>query len=200
MTLEAESKFPVDDFSEITSTLRHNGTLVTPWHFEHNQVFDLPQGDLRSRGYLLRLRNALDTTLTLKRPPAHHARIPGVKQLEELECTIHDSTTMTSILHALGYREILQYEKFRSQWRVNECTVCLDLLCFGTFVEIEGTGSDILATATRVGLDPQTATSANYHDLFHEHLAKRNLPLTNSFVFSRQERTALCRKLGIDTP
>ena len=200
MAIETESKFPVDDLSKVASNLRHQGSLMVPWHFERNQVFDSPQGDLGSRGFLLRLRKALATTLTFKRPLAHAADLPGIKQLEEIECTVDDSQAMMAILQALGYQETLVYEKFRSQWKVNGCTVCLDMLCFGTFVEIEGTGSDIPATAALVGLDPQTAISANYHTLFHQYLTRRNLPITNSFVFSRQERTTLCRKLGIDTP
>jgi adenylate cyclase class 2 len=200
MAIETESKFSVDDFSQVESSLRRHGTLAVPWHFERNQVFDSPQGELRSRGFLLRLRNALTTTLTVKRPLAQHSHLPGIKQLEEIECTVHDSKAMVSILQALGYRKILAYEKFRSQWKVQGCMVCLDLLCFGTFVEIEGTGSDILATATLVGLDPQTAISANYHTLFRQYLTRRHLPITNSFVFSRQERTTLGCKLGIETP
>jgi adenylate cyclase class 2 len=200
MAIETESKFPVDDFSRVESNLRRHGTLAVPWHFERNQVFDSPQGELRSRGFLLRLRNALTTTLTVKRPLAQHTRLPGLKQLEEIECAVHDSHAMESILQALGYQEILVYEKFRSQWKVQKTTVCLDLLCFGTFVEIEGTGSDIPATATLVGLDPQTAISANYHTLFHQYLTRQNLPITNSFVFSRQKRTTIGCKLGIETP
>ena len=200
MTIETESKFPVREFSLVASNLQILGTCIAPWYFEQNQVFDFPGNDLRSQGVLLRLRKAGVITLTLKRPLEDHAGIPGIKQLEELECHVDDAHAMASILRALGYREMLGYEKFRSKWKIRACTVCLDRLCFGSFVEIEGTGSDIFETAAELGLDPQTALSANYHHLFQEHLTRKGLPPDDTFVFSDQERASLCLELGIERP
>ncbi len=201
MTLEAESKFPVQDFSRIVSNLRKHGQCLSPWYFEQNQVFDTSGQDLRHKGMLLRLRKAGKTTLTLKRPADELADIPGIKQLEELQCHVDNAWILASILHALGYEKRLCYEKFRCKWKVAECTVCLDRLCFGTFVEIEGPGEDteegIFTVAALLGLDPETALSDNYHDLFQNYLVDKGLPPEDSFVFSPQERNTLCHKLGI---
>ncbi len=198
MTLETESKFPVRDFSLVETNLHHHGAPIAPWYFETNQIYDFPDRDLYLRGVLLRLRKALATTLTLKLPLDTPENIPGLKQLEERECRVEDKDAMASVLQGLGYEKILEYEKFRSTWQVAESRVCLDILCFGSFVEIEGTGRDIFETAGLLGLDPSTASGAAYHRLFQDHLVTRGLPPEDSFVFSHRERTMYGRQLGID--
>ncbi|PIE69114.1 MAG: adenylate cyclase [Deltaproteobacteria bacterium] len=197
MALEAESKFPVRTFSQITPHLCKHGQCVAPWYFEQNQVFDTPTKRLKKKGILLRLRKTQTTTLTLKHPLDACDDIPGIKQLEELQCHVDDAQVLASILNALGYEEILCYEKFRSQWQVAGCTICLDQLSFGSFVEIEGTNNDIFETAALIGLDPQTALSDTYHELFQAYLADKGLPSADSFVFSPQERKVLQHNLGM---
>jgi adenylate cyclase class 2 len=200
MTRETESKFPVRDFSLVEANLRRHGAPIAPWYFEANQVYDSQDRDLYARGVLLRLRKALAATLTLKLPLDSLENIPGLKQLEERECRVEDKDSMAAILQGLGYEKILEYEKFRSTWQVAESRICLDILCFGSFVEIEGTGRDIFETAGLLGLDPSTATSATYHRLFQEHLVTMGLPPEDSFVFSHRDRARYCHQLGIDAP
>jgi adenylate cyclase class 2 len=198
MTIETESKFPVRDFFLVEPNLHLHGIPMASWYFEANRVYDSPTRNLIAQGILLRLRKGRFATLTLKRPLKTPEDIPGLKQLEERECRVKDSDAMDSILLGLGYERILEYEKFRSTWQVAPCRVCLDILSFGSFVEIEGTGNDIFETAGLLGLDPATAISATYHGLFQEHLATRGLPARDSFVFSDRERARYCRQLGID--
>ena len=198
MNTESESKFPVLDFSNVETKLYKCGTLCTPWHFEHNTVFDTPEGSLRAQGFLLRLRTAPKNTLTLKRPlaPAMYAS-QHVKHLEEIESEISDTDAAQRLFEALGYRIMLRYEKFRSIWLVSTCKVFLDNLPFGKFIEIEGTESTIFETAQALGLDPKSASAQNYHQLFKQHLKAHDLPPGESFCFSEKERMALTKKLGI---
>jgi adenylate cyclase class 2 len=200
MTLETEAKFPVRDFSLVETNLQHHGDPIAPWYFEANQVHDSLSRDLLAKGVLLRLRKALVTTVTLKLPLDTPTNIPGLKQLEERECRVEDKDSMAAILQGLGYEKILEYEKFRSTWQVAKTRVCLDILCFGSFVEIEGTGRDIFETAKLLGLDPSTATSATYHRLFQEYLVTMGLPPDDSFVFSHRKRSLYGHQLGIDVP
>jgi adenylate cyclase class 2 len=197
MSTESESKFAVRDFSGVENKLCTCGTLCTPWHFEHNTVFDTPDGSLRAQGILLRIREALTNTLTLKRPLRVTGLSAHIKHLEEIESKISDTSTAQRIFEALGYRPILCYEKFRSIWQVTACSVFLDQLPFGKFIEIEGNESTICETAQQLGLNPKSASAQNYHQLFKHYLTAHDLPMEESFCFSENKRLAFTKKLGI---
>lgn len=198
MNTESESKFPVLDFSNVETKLCQYGTLCTPWHFEQNNVLDTLEGSLRTQGILLRVRAAIGNSMTLKRPLAPSLQGSAqVKHLEEIESEISNIDATQRLFEALGYTSVLRYEKFRCIWQVNASKVFLDILPFGKFIEIEGTESTIMETAQALGLDPQSASGQNYHQLFKQHREAHDLPPEDSFCFSEKERLALTKKLGI---
>ena len=51
------------------------------------------------------------------------------------------------------YAPVFAYEKVREEWEFAGCHVCLDRLCFGDFVELEGEPESIRAAAAALGLD-----------------------------------------------
>lgn len=190
MARELEAKFVVESLEDVRLRLKSLGGVRGNCRFERNAVFDTPERDLKARGELLRLRQAGKAVMTFKRPlpaPAH----PGVKAMEETETEVGDFETARQILRGLGYVEALWYEKCREKWRLSETLVCLDVLPFGEYVEIEGEIEAIARTAGCLGLDMGQAKSLTYHDLFREHLARLGLPPRDSFIFSEKDKQRL---------
>ncbi|KAF5050232.1 hypothetical protein DSECCO2_431610 [anaerobic digester metagenome] len=196
MTIEHEAKFPLAGCQIFEEQLHALGSLRTPWHFESNTVYDRG-GELASTGRLLRLRCALVTTLTFKEPAAG-PDAPGVKSRLERECRVDDPGSMDLILRGLGYTASLTYEKFRSVWEVAGTAVCLDILPFGHFAEIEGAPEAIPELAGRLGLDMAAALAVSYHRLHREWRSAQGLPPAESFVFEPAERERLNTLLGCE--
>ena len=75
--------------------------------------------------------------------------MPGpFKRREEFEVEISDAAVMTHLLHELGFRERIIFEKRRESWLLHPCRVELDELPkFGTFVEVEGPDEDAIRLA-----------------------------------------------------
>ncbi|GFK94320.1 hypothetical protein NNJEOMEG_02163 [Fundidesulfovibrio magnetotacticus] len=190
MARELEAKFAVESLAAMRRALEGAASLRKPPRFEANIVFDTPEGRLRSRGELLRLRRCGEAfTLTWKKPVA--GAPAGVKAMEEVETRVADFEAMRAILSGLGYVERLRYEKVREVWTLPDAEVCLDLLPFGEFVEIEGTPETIASTAALLQLSMDDASAKTYHDIFQDHLAARGLPPADSFLFSPEQREAL---------
>ena len=196
MAIEHEAKFPLTDCLNLEERLRALGALRTPWHFESNTVYDRG-GELASTGRLLRLRRALVTTLTFKEPAAGPGAA-GVKSRRELECRVDDPESTNLILRGLGYTASFTYEKFRAVWDMNGAAVCLDILPFGHFAEIEGAPEAIPELAGRLGLDMAAALAVSYHRLHRDWRSAQGLPPAGSFVFEPAERERLNTLLGCE--
>jgi len=200
MAKELEAKFAVESLDPLRSMLNRMGTLVKGCRFERNVVFDTPDRALKSRGELLRLRQTDKAVLTWKRPSSEPAPA-GVKAMDEVETTVGDFETMREMLHGVGYEDALWYEKCREQWSLGQSLVCLDVLPFGEFVEIEGEPGAIAKAADCLGLDMGQAKALTYHDLFRDYLARLGLPPQDSFIFSEKEKArlkTLCPVPGLD--
>lgn len=194
MTIEHEAKFSLTDRQGLEERLRTLGSLRTPWHFESNTVYD--RGDeLASTGRLLRLRRALVATLTFKEPVPGPGAL-GVKSRLERECRVDDAGSMDLILRGMGYTASFTYEKFRAVWDVDGAAVCLDILPFGHFAEIEGAPEAIPELACLLGLDMAAALAVSYHSLHREWRSAQGLPPAGSFVFEPAERERLNTLLG----
>lgn len=194
MSVEHEAKFGLDDCLDMELRLRVLAKLRTPWHFESNTVYDRA-GELALSGRLLRLRRALTCTLTFKEPAPGPAS-DGVKSRIEHECTLDDPPAMEAILLGLGYAPRLRYEKFRTEWDLPDGLVCLDILPFGHFLEIEADSQSIASLARTLGLDPFCAMDASYHLLHEQWRAQNGLDPMDSFVFNASEHKRLTILLG----
>ncbi|MDO8752423.1 MAG: hypothetical protein Q7J80_00900, partial [Anaerolineales bacterium] len=81
------------------------------------------------------------------------------------------------VLEALGYIQILIYEKYRAIYEINDCHIMLDELPYGDFVEIEGSdASNIRKTSLLLGLDFESAVGAGYVRLFEIYNSKYGFP------------------------
>ncbi len=196
MSIEHEAKFRLDDCLVLQERLRDLGRLRTPWHFESNTVYDR-KGELAGSGRLLRLRRALNATLTFK-APAPGPKTDGIKSRIEHESAVEDPRAMDALLRGLGYAPRLHYEKFRSVWELPQGLVFLDILPFGHFLEIEASSEAIRPIAHSLGLDPGSALDKSYHSLHQSWRRLNNLDASEDFVFDEADHHRLTTRLGLN--
>lgn len=161
---EVEVKFSLDDLKSTERLLRRAGFhRVTPRTHEMNTLYDLPSGDLRARGEVLRLRDyggKWKLTHKTKGKAGRH------KRRVENEIGVTDGRQAENILLALGYRPSFRYEKFRREWSDGKGHVVLDETPIGNFGEIEGPPRWIDQTARALGLDHRSYITDSYVALF----------------------------------
>lgn len=196
MTMERELKYPDANLEAVRSRLVEAGAESTGPYFESNLVFDYENRALRDSGILLRLRvKKGQAVLTVKKPP--EVDVPStLKIFEEIESCVDDFDAVKRALEAVGFVVAFAYEKVREKWRHLQCTVCLDRLPFGDFVEIEGTEETVTACAKSLGLDRKPTTKATYHALNVDYRRENGLEPDDSFVFSKRQRDALEKEIG----
>jgi adenylate cyclase, class 2 len=163
---EIEIKFRVADSRALARRLRAAGfRLVTPRTHELNTLYDLPSGELRTRGELLRLRKyGAEWVLTHK----SRGTAGRHKNRVEMETRVVDGKKMDAILRALGYAPSFRYEKFRTEWTDGKGHVVVDETPVGNFAEIEGAPRWIDATAKKLGVTEADYILTNYAGLFLE--------------------------------
>lgn len=142
MALEVEAKIKVDSHLVVRNRLEQLGAVFVGAVLECNRLFDKPSGVLRRKGRGLRIRSCRAligqtpaATLTYKGP-----KQPGpIKTRKELETVVQSPKAAKAILRALGFTEVLRFEKRRETWQFDGCTIELDEVPhLGCFVEIEG--------------------------------------------------------------
>lgn len=201
MALEIEIKFLHADHDALRRRLAELAARRLSRYFESNMVFDDAARSLKAQGTLLRLREKPGRhVLTLKRSAADAAAGGSAlaKVYHEHETEVQDAQATRDILAGLGYAPVLRYEKVREKWAFLGCEVCLDLLPFGQFAEIEGDEEAISSCALALGLPLANASAATYHELNRLHREGAGLPQDESFVFAEDEKRRLLAELGAD--
>lgn len=171
---EIEAKFYIRDLKKIETRIQDlDARLIQPRVLETNIRFDLPDGGLRSKGQVLRLRRDTEARFTYKDAGNHDQ---GVVNRTEIEFVVEDFDKARSFLEALGYQKLVQYDKYRTTYDLDHCHIMLDELPYGNFVEIEGTEINAIHNiAQKLKLDLQTAIPTGYIDLFEN--ARQSLGL-----------------------
>lgn len=185
---EIEIKLYVRDLKKIELRLHDlKAQLIQPRVHEINFRYDLPDGSLRAKGQVLRLRHDVNAILTYKGPSDI---IDGVFSRTELETTIGDLETAQRVLEALGYVQILVYEKYRAIYAMNDCHIMLDELPYGDFVEIESSDAATIRKMTLImGLNFDAAVGAGYSRIFENYNSKYGLPPSDlTFEALRQKK------------
>lgn len=195
MPLETELKYLGANLDDVRARLQSLGADFQTKRFESNTVFDDADRTLKARGILVRLRDDGRKLLTLKRPPEEP--VPqGVKAWDEDETELDNPGAVEVLLETLGLSPAFRYEKVREEWKFKGCHICLDVLPFGEFVEIEGPPEAIAEAANSLGLGAGEASQANYHQLNREYRAARGLEPEDSFVFEAGEKRELLAALA----
>jgi adenylate cyclase, class 2 len=163
---EVEIKLPVPDLARAREKLHASGArLVSPLHFESNDLYDDDEGTLAKAGCVLRIRrtSAGGAVLTFKGPARFHA---GTKTREERETEVSNPSELERILEALGRRPRFRYEKRREEWSLDECVIALDETPIGSFVEVEGDPAAIRRVVHELAFDASESLPYSYPELY----------------------------------
>jgi len=168
--IEIEVKFLINDTKKIISGLRSMGISSLGNIFERNQRYDDPHSNLLENKRLLRLRSDRKNILTFKKPS--QIKNPDFKINEEFEVEVSDFGQMEKILNELGFLRVQSYEKYRETFVLENAKILIDIMPYGTFIEIEGTQESIRNYADTLGLDWNKKITLNYLEIF-ENISKR---------------------------
>jgi adenylate cyclase class 2 len=175
---ETEAKFFVLGLDGLRMRLQAlEAHLIQPRVLETNIRFDLPNGGLRSKGQVLRLRQDTEAKLTYKSGSTVQQ---GVLSRKEIEFVVEDFEKAKLFLEELGYQKLFYYEKYRTTFELKSIQpsegsepsegfthIMLDELPYGNFLEIEGESMEVIqAVANKLNLKWDTAIATSYHVLF----------------------------------
>jgi len=175
--IEIEVKFYLPDPDLIRNRILSIGAQSKGRFFEINLRYENPEKNLIKRNSLLRLRKDSKTTLTFKSKP------PGTREdfkiYHELEVEVNDFQTMNDILEAMGFHKEQTYEKWRETLVLENTIFCIDTMPFGTFLEIEGTGPEIMKSASCLGLEWKDRILLSYLSIYEKIQKTFHLPFSD---------------------
>jgi adenylate cyclase class 2 len=165
---EIELKFSVADIRALRITAEALGfKLVTERTFESNVLYDSPERQLRSRRQILRLRHYGErSTVTHKRQAEGCEGETRYKTRIETESIVKDCDALAEIFTQLGYGPVFRYEKFRTEWDMDEGHLVLDETPIGIWAELEGPPAWIDRMLESLCIATELRTTESYGKLF----------------------------------
>ncbi len=187
-TIEIEAKMRLTDRAAMEHLLEASGATPITRLMETNTFFDTAEGRLKSSDQGLRIRVEQDergqrrAIITHKGPRAHGR----LKSRSETEVVVDDPRRAAELLDALGFRHGLSFEKRRSRWKLDGCTVELDEVPYlGHFIEIEGPSDEaVLAVREALGLADAPLIKSSYIAMLWTYLREHNIS-ANHIAFSQ---------------
>lgn len=178
--LEIEVKARLTDRLVFAARLPSLGFhLKTAETMERNILFDTPDGQLRQRRELMRIRQYGDHwKLTHKAPAGNEAAKPH-KSRVETETEIDNGEALAAIFEQLGYHPVFTYEKIRAEWTDGEGEIVIDTTPIGDFAELEGEHDWIDKIAARLGIERSQYLTASYGQLFLDWKKATSSPAAN---------------------
>lgn len=172
---EIEAKFYLPQLDELRARIDFlGGHLATGRILERNLRFDTSDRDLSNEHSLLRLRQDRSAVLTYKHAVSNEERT-------EIEVIVDDFDTTKILLEMLGFEVFFIYEKYRETYTLEPCSIMLDELPFGFFVEIEGNSlDDVKQMSSELDLSWKKRVKKNYLSLFHTLQQSLQLPFRNA--------------------
>ena len=163
---EVEIKFVIQSLKTFTARLREAGfRLKTKRTHEMNTLYDFPNGDLRQRGEVLRLRKYGRTWTFTHKGAGETGRH---KSRKETETTLEKGEKLNDILLSLGLHPRFRYEKFRTEWTKGKGDVVVDETPIGNYGEIEGPADWIDSIAKKLEISEAEYITKSYSELFLE--------------------------------
>ena len=194
MPLEKELKYLDADHDKMRHKLENSEAEYVGIWFEENIVFDDESRSLREQLLLLRLRRkGSKYVVTVKKPPQEGGS-GKLKVYEEYEVNVSDFEQTKQIFAVLGYTPAFRYEKVREKWLLNGVEICLDLLPFGMFAELEGEEENVFAVADLLEL--KESCTENYHTLNRNWRKSEGLTPDDNFIFDKQQKITLLNELA----
>lgn len=185
MGIELEAKIKVDSLAAVRERLSAVGGQRVGAVLERNHIFDDAARSLLAGDRGLRVRGCRhedgreSATLTYKGPQ----RAGQLKHREEIEVAVGDSADACQLLQALGYQQVLSFQKRRETWKLQDSQIELDELPhLGAFVEIEGAdAAGIERARAELGLQDHPLIRQTYIALLVEFSRALNLPPVITF-------------------
>ena len=195
--LEIEVKFYLPDIESMRRRILRLGAESKGRVFENNIRYEDDCNTLLRKKSLLRLRCDTKTILTFKSTPP--VASTEFKIFNELQVEVSDFETTNQILQKLGLHPEQIYQKWRETLILDQTGFYLDAMPYGTFLEIEGSETDIRAYAARLGLSWHKRILLNYLEIFEIIRQQRGLKFTDltfkNFESIQIEMTAFLGKL-----
>jgi adenylate cyclase class 2 len=133
--IEIEVKCPVDDLNAIERLLRDKGARFVGELSQNDLYLSHPCRDFGRTDEALRLRRENDRHILFYKGPKLDQT---TKTREELSTPIPDPETLKLILGRVGFEKVIEVEKVRRVYVLNEVEVALDRVTgLGGFVELE---------------------------------------------------------------
>jgi adenylate cyclase class 2 len=193
---ELEVKFYLSDKAAFEERLRRIGAVLQrPRTLETNHRFDTADMSLSRQHRVLRLRQDIDSIVTYKGPSILR---DGVSSREEIEFKVSGFEAARQFLEALGYKESIRYEKWRTIYMLDEVEITLDEMPFGNFTEIEASEPrQIHLTATKLALDWKTRITSSYMVLFDQLRKTKKVNLANLTFEEFRNLPVTSQELGV---
>lgn len=176
MYTETEAKLKVDCLVETERRLVELNAEFVSEQVQTDHYFDDEDSQMTKSDKCLRLRRVATDKgegffLTFKGA----RRKNRFKERQEIEIQIKQPDAARELLSALGYKEMLVFEKKRRIWHLGGCEIALDQLpLLGDFVEIEGPDAEAIARAQRdLQLTNSRHIPESYAALVEEKLCRR---------------------------
>lgn len=186
--LEVEIKLLLASAGQGRGLLRRAGFRVRRRRvFECNTLFDTPEGSLRARGVLLRLRRVGRRTLLTFKGLAAKGKY---KSRQEIETHIPDSVAFEAILGSLGFLPVFHYEKYRTEYGGTDIrgVVMLDETPIGVYLELEGPPVWIDRTARLLEFAEEHYITYSYGDIYGSYCRRKAIPPRDMVFGSRNPR------------
>lgn len=172
---ENEVKVAVPDLTELERRLGVLGfSVLRPRVFESNVIYDTPDGSMRARGELIRIREAGGRSIFTYKG---RATVTRHKEREELEVFVGNGEDLGVILQRLGYVPRFRYEKYRTEWAVagDAGVVMVDETPVGIYMEMEGPGEWIDRLAGELGYSVSDYINLSYARLYARDCERRGV-------------------------
>ena len=175
--LEREIKLRFDGAEAARAAIVAAGaTPLRARRLQEDCLLDTPDGALRARRCVLRVRMECGKSLVTFKGPVQPA---AMKLREELETVVADGSLLVRVFEELGFEVWFRYEKYREEFALDDVIIALDETPVGVFVEIEGGESGIATMAETLGRRPDEYVLESYRGLFVRHCAERGVPVTH---------------------
>lgn len=214
---EIEVKLRVSGVAETVDRLRQIGAKKVVRVFESNVLFDTEDEHFRRRFAILRIRQAVQADMGLRRlldrrerPPAKKRVRTGIltfkglvagqggqcgryKEREEIEFRLKDAGRFAKLLRRIGMRPWFRYEKYRTRYATSYPGLWIDLdeTPVGVFLELEGPRRSIDRAARALGYSSADYITASYLELYTAECFRKSRKPGN-MLFESKKITNMC--------
>lgn len=174
--IELEYKFWVEDKAGLIAALDKKAKSKRQRQYQKTVMFDNPGKLMQKTDGRIRVRTlgkSGDKILTYKRPlPPQN----GAKREIEYEISFNDpGNQIEKILRSIEFTPTTSYERYQTQWKIDETKITLDEYPFADVVEIEGEKETIEKLAQELGFNPREGLTKPIDTLFQEWRGKKGL-------------------------